>query len=316
MDYRRLGRTELQVSALALGTVELGLDYGIAAPGEFGRPSLAEAISLVHRALDAGINLIDTARAYGESEAVLGRALRDRRSAALLATKVRTQRDDGTTPVGAELRQHMQQSLDTSLRQLQTDYVDIWQIHNVDAALLEQRDLLAEVFATARRQGKLRAVGGSTYGADLPLAALGTGLFDMLQVTYSVFDQRLAEQVLPAAAAHDIGIVVRSILLKGALTARGDYLPDHLAELRERSRQFRALVAAAGLPYTAVQVAIAFGLAHPHIQAVLVGLRSTWELREALGATTTQLPGELLAQLHALRLDDADLLNPATWGIA
>ncbi len=137
MDYRRLGRTELQVSALALGTVELGLDYGIAAPGEFGRPSLAEAVSLVHRALDAGINLIDTARAYGESEAVLGRALRDRRSAALLATKVRTQRDDGTTPVGAELRQHMQQSLDTSLRQLQTDYVDIWQIHNVDAALLE-----------------------------------------------------------------------------------------------------------------------------------------------------------------------------------
>ncbi|MFN8569920.1 MAG: hypothetical protein U0Z44_20840 [Kouleothrix sp.] len=65
-----------------------------------------------------------------------------------------------------------------------------------------------------------------------------------------------------------------------------------------------------------MQVAIAFGLAHPHIQAVLVGLRSTWELREALGATTAQLPGELLAQLHALRLGDADLLNPATWGIA
>ncbi|HEY3231973.1 MAG TPA: aldo/keto reductase, partial [Roseiflexaceae bacterium] len=198
-------------------------------------------------------------------------------------------------------------------RELQTDYVDIWMIHNMDVELLERLDLVAEVFAGARRAGKVRAVGGSTYGAELPLAALQTGLFDMLQVTYSVLDQRLADQVLPAAAAHNVGIVVRSILLKGALTARGDYLPDQLAELRARSRQFRGLVA--GLALSPVQVAIAFGLAHPHIHSVLVGVRTEWELREALGATTARLPGGLLLQLQALRLDDPNLLNPATWGI-
>jgi 1-deoxyxylulose-5-phosphate synthase len=313
MEYRTLGRTGMQVSALALGTVELGLDYGIAMPAEFGRPTEAEAGKLIDLALDSGINLIDTARAYGESEAVLGRALRNRRQQVVLATKVRTQRPDGTASSGAELRQLMERSLEDSLRELQTDYIDIWMIHNVDAELLGRLDLVAEVFADARRAGKVRAVGGSTYGADLPLASLQTGLFDMLQVTYSVLDQRLADQVLPAAAAHNVGIVVRSILLKGALTARGDYLPDHLAELRARSRQFRGLVA--GLALSPVQVAIAFGLAHSHIHSVLVGVRSEWELREALGATTARLPGELLPQLQALRLDDPNLLNPATWGI-
>jgi aryl-alcohol dehydrogenase-like predicted oxidoreductase len=298
-----------------LGTVELGLDYGIAVPGEFGRPAEAEAIRLVHSALDGGMNLIDTARAYGESEAVLGRALRGRRAEVVLATKVRTQRDDGTTPIGPELRQHMQASLETSLRLLQAEYVDIWQVHNVDTALLAQRELLAEVFAEARSSGKVRAIGGSTYGVEMPIVAIESDLFDMLQVTYSVLDQRLSDQVLPRAAERDIGIVVRSILLKGALTTRGDYLPEHLARLRERSRQFRQLVAESGLGISPVQVAVAFGLAHPQIHSVLIGVRSEPELREALGAATVTLPAGLLTQLKALRLDDADLLNPSTWGI-
>lgn len=315
MNVRRLGRTGLDVSALALGTVELGLDYGIDVPGQFGRPSEAEAIRLVHSALDGGINLIDTARAYGDSEAILGRALHDRRTAVILATKVRTQRDDGTTPVGRALREHMLESLETSLRLLQTEYVDIWQIHNVDTALLAQADVLTEVFRTVRQSGKVRAIGGSTYGVEMPLAAIESGLFDMLQVTYSVLDQRLNDQVLPLAAAREIGIVARSILLKGALTERGDHLPEHLAELRQRSRQFRAVVSDAGLNASPAQVAVAFGLAQPQIQAVLIGVRSEPELHEALASATLELPATLLPQLVALRLDDADLLNPSTWGI-
>jgi aryl-alcohol dehydrogenase-like predicted oxidoreductase len=315
VDYRTLGRTGLRVSALALGTVELGLDYGIAAPGEFGRPSEAEAIRLVHSALDAGINLIDTARAYGESEALLGRALRDRRAQVVLASKVRTQRDDGSSPGGEELRRTMEQSLEASLNLLQTDHLDLWQIHNVDSALLAHHDIIAEVFETARRSGKARAVGGSTYGVAAPLAALESDLFDMLQVTYSVLDQRLADRFFSLAAERNVGVLVRSILLKGALTSRGDYLPDHLAALRDRSRQFRSLIAESGLSASPVQAAIAFGLAHPHIHSVLVGVRSEWELREALSAIAVRLPNALIEQLYALRLDDAELLNPGTWGI-
>lgn len=314
MNYRTLGRTGLAVSALALGTVELGLDYGIRAPGHYGRPPEEEAIRLVHAAMDAGINLIDTARAYGASETVLGQALRDRRDQVVLATKVVTQQADGATPTGEDLRQWMLDSLDASLRALQTDWVEIWQIHNLDWALLDQRDVLVEVFDHVRRAGKVRWVGASMYGVDVPLVALRSGIFDVVQVTYSVLDQRLADEVFPLAAAQDVGVVVRSVLLQGALTERGDHLPDHLEALRARSRRFRQLVAESGVGLSPAQVAIAFALAHPHIGSVLTGVRTVDELTENLQAVQTALPADLLAQLYPLRLDDADLLNPGTWG--
>jgi aryl-alcohol dehydrogenase-like predicted oxidoreductase len=109
--------------------------------------------------------------------------------------------------------------------------------------------------------------------------------------------------------------MVRSVLLKGALTERSDYLPDHLETLRARSRAYRQLVAEAGQGLTPAQVAIAFALAHPQISSVLVGIRSLDELTENLPALTTTLPAALLAQLYALRVDEEKLINPGLWGI-
>jgi 1-deoxyxylulose-5-phosphate synthase len=314
LHYRTLGRTQLAVSALALGTVELGMDYGIAAPGDFGRPAEAEAIRIAHAALDAGINLIDTARAYGESEAILGKALQGRRDRVVLATKVALHQPEGSLPTGDTLRTHMLSTLETSLRLLQTDYVDIWQLHLVDEAVLAQHNTIADAFAEARRAGKVRFTGGSFYGATTPAAALALDLFDVMQVTYSVLDQRLADRVLPLAQAKDVGIIVRSVLLKGALTERADHLPDRLEPLRARSRHFRQLVTDSGLNLSPAQAALAFALAHPQIGAVLVGVRTLQELHDDLVAVTAQLPPALLDQLAALRLDDDDLLNPGAWG--
>lgn len=315
MHYRTLGRTGLSVSALALGTVELGLAYGIPLPGESGRPSDAEGIRIVHAALDGGINFIDTARAYGESERVLGLALADRREQVVLASKVATQRADGSTPTNSELRRAMLASLDESLRQLRTDWLDIWQIHNVDLPLLEQAETLAEVFAAARQAGKVRWTGGSFYGAALPLAALEYDLFDLMQVTYSVLDQRLADSFFAAARTRNVGVVVRSVLLKGVLTERAEQLPPHLERLIERSRRFRQTVADAKIGCSPAQAALAFALANPAIHSVLVGVRSVAEVRDAVQAAALQLPPDLLDQLRGLRLDDEGLLNPGTWGI-
>ncbi len=316
MNYRILGRTGLRVSGLALGTVELGMDYGLKIPGAYGQPPQSEAIRLVHAAIDGGINFIDTARAYGDSEAVLGQALRDRRVKVILATKVRTQQEDGSNYAGNRLKQYMRASLDTSLKLLQTDYVDIWQIHNVDDDLLAQIDVIAEIFSEVKKVGKVRSVGGSAYGLDIPLAALETDLFDMLQVTYSVLDQRLADSVFPLAAEKNVGIIVRSVLLQGVLTERGDHLPDRLEALRSRSRQFRQLVSDSQTDLSPAQAALAFALAHPKIASVLVGVRTEEELEEDLQAGKTVLPDELLAQFYKLRLDDPDLLNPGTWGLS
>ena len=310
--YRTLGRTGLSVSPLALGTVELGMDYGIPVPGAYGRPSSSAAERLVHAALDGGINFIDTAQAYGNSEAVLGRALRGRRQRVVLATKATVQAD-GKTLRGDALRRAMLAGLENSLRLLQTDYVDIWQIHNVDGDLLDQSELVAEVFSEARSRGIALWRGGSFYGPELPLAALAYDLFDIVQVTFSVFDQRLRDKLFPSATAVGVGILVRSILLQGVLTERADYLPDRLEHLRAISRRFRDLVAAEGRGLTPAQVAIGFGLAEPRIGSVLIGVRSEAELEENLGAATATLSPDLMYELRQLRVNDPELLNPSMW---
>jgi aryl-alcohol dehydrogenase-like predicted oxidoreductase len=289
MPTRTLGRTGLQVSAIALGTVELGLDYGIQAPGHSGRPAVEEAIRLVHMALDAGINFIDTARVYGTSEEILGQALKGRRDEVVLATKVLTQATGGVPLMGDDLRRQMLGSLGQSLSALQTDHVDIWQIHSVDHKLLSEAEVVAEVFDKVRASGQVRFVGGSFYGAELPLQALAYNLFDVMQITYSVLDQRLVDKFFPLATEANIGIVARSVLLKGVLTERAEHLPGHLHELRLRSRSFRELIAAGKSGATPAQVAIAFALAQPAIHAVLIGVSSEQELRSNLHSLSLEL---------------------------
>lgn len=315
MRKRILGRTGLEVSAFALGTVELGLEYGINAPGHSGRPAKDEAIHLIHQALDAGINLIDTARAYGTSEEILGMALRDRRDKVILATKVTTNAPGGVPLTGDDLHRQMVASLDESLTALQTEYVDIWQIHNVDRNVIQQADVVAEVFDEVRAAGKVRFTGGSFYGAEFPVEALSLNLFDVMQITYSILDQRLTDNFFPLATAANIGILARSVLLKGALTERAEHLPGHLNELRLRSRALRDLIAANQLNATPAQTAIAFALAQPAIHAVLIGVSSEEELRSNLRSLSLDLSPAMLEQLASLRLDDPNLLNPGTWGI-
>ena len=315
MRYRTLGRTGLDVSALSMGTVELGLDYGIGPAAQASRPREKDAIRLVHAALDAGINFFDTARAYGDSERVLGLALEGRRADVVLATKVDLRRPDRTLWPEGELQQAMLDSLETSLRMLRTDYVDIWMIHSIDEMVWSQRQIIAEAFAEARRRGLIGWTGASFYGTALPEEALPHDLFDVIQVTYSVLDQRMDERVFPLARAYDVGVVVRSILLKGALTERAESLPPHLAPLKERSRRFRELLAATSDGMTPAQGAIAFGLAHPSIDTVLVGVHNLDELAEDVAAVAMQLTPDELATLRSLAIEDEILLDPGAWNI-
>jgi aryl-alcohol dehydrogenase-like predicted oxidoreductase len=214
---------------------------------------------------------------------------------------------------GDALRDQMIEQLETSLRLLQTDHVEIWQIHNVDDGVLAQQEELAMLFEEVKQSGKVRFVGGSFYGVDLPLAALRADLFDVYQITYSVLDQRASDRFFDAAAEKNAGIVARSVLLKGALTDRAEYLPERLAPLRARSRRFRQLVAESEIGLTPAQAAIAFAVMQKNIHSVLIGVSSEAELQENLSALEYPLPGELLDSLYGLRLDDADLLNPGTW---
>lgn len=313
MDYRPLGKTGLQVSAITLGTVSLGVEYGIEAPGEFGRPAEADSIRLLQQAADAGINLFDTAPAYGESERLLGQAL-GRRDDCIIATKVSIPQDaDGRSLHGISLWQALEASLENSMRALQRDVLGIVQIHNATLDVIAQGEM-AEGLLGARQEGKVRFLGASVYTEAEALAVIEAGYFDVLQVAYNVLDQRMAWRVFPAAEQAGVGVIVRSALLKGTLTAKAQWLPPELAELRQAAERARDVLA--GSWQSLPEMALRFCLSASQAATVLVGVRTFEELRQALSvAEAGQLSEEMLTQTAALALADERLLNPLYWPV-
>ena len=308
MKRRVLGRTKLVVSPIALGSVSLGLDYGIAVPGNSGAPTDADAVEVIRRAADAGINLFDTAPAYGRSERLLGEALRGRPDC-IVATKVTIPSGAGGTNGQADLRA----SLERSLRSLRRDALDIVQIHNATVETVAA-GMFTEALLEARAAGLVRFIGASVYGEAAALAVVKAGCFEVLQVAYNVLDQRMASRVLPAAAAAGVGVLVRSAYLKGVLTSRAEWLPMEMEQLRRAARLARDAVG--GSWAELARAALRFCLSARAVSSVLVGVRTVAELDEALAAGALgALPPDLVASLGQLALADEHLLNPAHWPI-
>ena len=295
MKYRKLGRTGLEVSEIGMGTVEIGMDYGLRIPGEFERPPEADAIALVHEVVDAGINFIDTARAYGAAEEVLGKALKGLRDKVILCTKC-ARFPDGV-PSGAELRRVIREEVETSLRMLQTDYVDIMMAHNATEDVINRGEVLG-VLQDLRQEGKLRFIGASTYGEEASLAAIRNGGWDVLEVAYSLLDQEMGERVLPRAQEADIGIVARSVLYRGVLTKLSKRLPTDMQHLKPKV-DLLAFLEQPGRQ-TLVQAALRFVLSNPAVSVALIGMRVLAHLHEALPAAGTTLTPQELARIREL----------------
>lgn len=309
LTRRRLGRTGLQVSEISLGTVELGLDYGIRPTGEDARPGEAEAARLLHHALDLGINYLDTARAYGASEAVIGRALKGRRAEFILASKAPTFEQEGLA--GAALVERVIASGQESLRELKADAIDVLMIHGSPRTRIA-RDEFLEALSGLRAKGVIRFAGASVYGCQSALEAIACGGYDCLQLAYSALDRRVEEQVLAAAERADVGIVARSVLLKGALTHRAAYLPEALADLSRCAVELGALAAARGLSLP--ELAYRYVLADRRVHTALVGTVHASELEEAVAyASRGPLSPELVSAVRAVSVADETLLSPANW---
>jgi 1-deoxyxylulose-5-phosphate synthase len=319
MQYRKLGNTDLEVSALSLGTVALGMRYGIAPKQESTEeagmkpPSDTEAIQLVHRAIDEGINFIDTARAYGRSEEVLGSALYDRRDKVVLTTKLGCHDADGNLLHGNALREHMNDSVATSLKLLRTDWVDLLMLHSATVDVLQNSEAI-DILQELQTQGKTRYIGASTYGLEAPRIAIGKGV-NALQVAYNILDQRM-DEIFPLAEKNGVGVIVRSVFLKGALTPRADDLPDRLAPLREKSDAVKQLAGQLTPPMNRIQTALRFVLSQSNITSALVGVHTQAELEASLQVAQQQpLSEEVMNQFKQLRWDDPIMLNPSTWGL-
>jgi aryl-alcohol dehydrogenase-like predicted oxidoreductase len=281
------------IERLGLGTAALGVPYG-APHAERSAPSRAEAAATIEAALDAGIRLIDTAPAYGSAEALVGEVAGG--TDCVIATKL---------PPGITTRDGVRAAAEASLRALRRDVIDVLQVHNATAALLE-RGVVPAALAELRREGLIRAAGATTYGEADALAVIACAELEVVQVAFSALDRRPAARVLGAPGMR---VMTRSALLRGVLSPRGRELGGPFAPLREAADAFRAATGAAWdeLPGAAV----AYCLSQPGIATTLIGPRDARELRELLDGAA-RFAGVEFGHGWERELP-AELLDPSRW---
>jgi aryl-alcohol dehydrogenase-like predicted oxidoreductase len=319
MQYRTLGRTGIKVSAYALGAMMLG------ASGAIGNSDEDDSIRIIRKALDAGINFVDTADRYsaGGSEEVVGKALKGRRDDVVLATKVNGPMGDDPNQRGNSRRWIMTE-VENSLRRLQTDYIDLYQIHRPDPDTDIEETLSA--LSDLVRAGKVRAIGSSTMPASDIVEAQwvaerrGLERFRTEQPTYSILNRGIEAEVLPVAQRYGMGTLVWSPLAKGMLTGR--LRKDQPTDLR-RAAMFTTfsdesrldaveklipLAAEAGLPIT--HLAIAFAIAHPGVTSAIIGPRTMEQLDDLLAGVGVTLTDEILDQIDEIVPPGTDLGAP------
>jgi aryl-alcohol dehydrogenase-like predicted oxidoreductase len=327
MAYRTLGRTGIKVSPLCLGAMMFG---------EWGNPDHEDSVRIIHRALDAGINFIDTADVYsrGESEQIVAKALAGgRRDDVVLATKVHGTMGDDPNQRGNS-RRWIVREVENSLRRLNTDWIDLYQIHrpepdtDIDETLGALTDLV--------RAGKVRAIGSSTFpAADIVEAQWvaerrGRERFTCEQPPYSLLVRAVEADVLPVCRRYGMGVIPWSPLAGGWLSGRwrkgaeppvstrAQRLPrryDLSIPVNQRKLEaadaLARLAEAAGL--TLIEMALAFVIRHPAVTAAIVGPRTMEQLESQLPAVDVRLSDELLDRIDEI-VPPGTTINPADAG--
>jgi len=311
MRKRALGNTNIQISEIAFGGVEIGMPYGIGVKSEADMLSEREAVRLLWDALDQGINFFDTARLYGESERIMGSAFYGKREHVVFATKCRhLKQPDGRIPTYATLNDLVRTSLTESLQALRTDYIDLYMVHYADLDLLANEDLL-RVFTKLREEGTVRAIGVSVYKTEETRRAIQCKEWNAVQLPFNLMDQSQGAYFTDAAR-EGIGVIVRSVLMRGMLSDRMPRLHPALKDVEVYLGKYRRLLRAGftHLPQLATQ----FALSHPEVSAVLVGIDKKEYLEDALDAVSgPDMDEALLKEARALAYPDPAFLNLAEW---
>ncbi|NEN05048.1 aldo/keto reductase [Diaminobutyricibacter tongyongensis] len=312
MDYRPLGRTGVQVSPLCLGAMMFG---------PWGNEDRADATRIIHRALDAGINFIDTADVYsaGVSEEIVGEALRDRRDEVVLATKFFMPMSDDPNHRGGS-RRWIMRAVEDSLRRLNTDHIDLYQVHrpSPDTDVEETLGALTDLV----RQGKVRYIGSSSYSGSQIVEAQWVSRernlerFVTEQPPYSILVRGIEEDVLPAIQRHGMGSLTYSPLGGGWLSGRWrkDAASAPTSAARPRARfdmstpanqrkldiveELALLAEQAGI--SLIELAIAFVINHPGVTSAIVGPRTMEQLESYLPAAELRLPADVLDRIDEL----------------
>ena len=319
MQYRTLGRTGVQVSSLALGAMNFGA---------IGNTTQDDVTAIIDGALEAGVNVIDTADFYsrGESEQLVGKAIAGRRDDIVLATKAYLPMDDERNHRGSS-RRWLVTELEHSLRRLGVDHVDLYQVHRWDPATSDEETLSA--LTDLQRAGKIRYFGSSTFPAYRIVQAQWTareqhlGRYVTEQPSYSILQRGVETHVLPVTEEYGMGVLVWSPLASGWLsgairegremaTNRATLMPQRfdLSVPANRTRldaveQLVRIADDAGL--TLIQLALGFVTAHPAVTSAIIGPRTLEHLHSQLAAADTVLSDAVLDALDQVVAPGLDL---------
>jgi aryl-alcohol dehydrogenase-like predicted oxidoreductase len=327
MQYRPLGRTGVQVSNLCLGTMMFGA---------WGTKDHDESIRIIHRALDAGVTFVDTADVYsqGESEEIVGKALKGRRDDVVLATKFFMPFDDDPNHRGGS-RRWIMQAVEHSLRRLGTDHIDLYQMHRYDPAV--DLDETLGALTDLVRAGKVRYIGHSTFPASALVDAQyiardrGRERFVTEQPTYSILTRNIEHEILPLTQRYGMGVLSYSPLAGGWLSGRyrkdehtgptSQARPGQRFDMSQPENQ-RKLDAADALAKIAgqagvslIELAIAFVLRHPAVTSAIIGPRTMEHLESQLAAADIELTDDVLDRIDEI-VPPGVTINPADNGWA
>jgi aryl-alcohol dehydrogenase-like predicted oxidoreductase len=298
MLRRRIGETDLDVAIVALGCWAMACDSE-----SWGPVNDNESIAAIHKAIDLGINLIDTAPSYGDghSEEIVGKAVADRRDRVLLATKCGVV-PPGTGQGGTDrdlTPQSIRRECEASLRRLRTETIDLYQCHWPDPNTPMDQTMAAMI--QLRDHGKIRAIGVSNFSCQQMSACRAVAPLDCAQPPLSMLDRKSAEDIIPYCQEHRIGVVVYSPLAKGLLTGKynlqsvpsdfrssdEDFQPDRLSrhlrtieKLRPFAEQYQATLA---------QLAIAWAANYPGVTAAIVGAKRPSQVIENAAAAQLRI---------------------------
>lgn len=314
MQYRTLGKTGIKVSPYCLGAMMFGA---------VGNADHEDSILIIHKALDAGINFIDTADFYsrGESEEIVGKALKGRRDDVVLATKANLPM--GTDPnQQGNSRRWLVRAVEDSLRRLQTDYIDLFQIHRPapDTDLEETLSALTDLM----RAGKIRAIGSSTFPVSDIVEAQwvaekrGLARFRCEQPSYSILNRSIEREVLPTCEKYGMGVMVWSPLSMGLLTgryrkgqqtdsARVRFNPGYMTDAGKLDAVEQLIIVAQEAGLSLTHMAMAFAIAHPGVTSANLGPRTMAQLDDLLAGAGVTLSDEVLDNIDQIVAPGTDV---------
>ena len=297
MEMNTLGNTGLRVSRLGIGLAEIGI--------QMTRGEGSEAVRVLNMALDNGINFLDTAGCYGISEELIGNSISHRRDEYILATKCG--HVTGDCQGESWTAQTIRESIDRSLERMKTDYLDLVQLHSCSLDILEKGEA-AEALSEAQKTGKTRFVGfsGDNESANW---AIESGLFDTLQTTFNLVDQRARIKLFPRAESKGMGIIIKRPIANAAWGAQ--FAPIYGAsssadEYFQRAKAMSRLGSIPGAPADRIQLALGFVFAHREVDTAIVGTRNSVHLQTNIGEVekginlTTQTIEELNSRFEEM----------------